>query len=199
MGDIIKKAVQVDAVFMFCDIRGFSLWMQENQLEAKNLLEMFYSSAFDHFGNRQDQKFHKRVAKLLGDGFLVVFEYKANNKDMLGDRIRQLVSAILTFRIDFYSRLYQSTLHGNDEIKCSFGLSYGPCIRITIPGHPLDYVSHKINYASRLVAIAGNDEAVFEYDLWNYIQEDKVFKKRKVTKELKKMGKKEIGVFDVDI
>ncbi len=199
MDEIIKTAMQIEAVFIFCDIRGFSSWMKENQFEVKILLDMFYSSAFDNFGNRQDQKFHNRVAKLLGDGFLVVFEYEENNQVILSATIRQLISSINTFRIDFFNRLHQSTLHGCDGIKCSFGLSYGPCIRITIPGHSLDYVSHKINYASRLVAVAEIDEAVFEYDLWNYIQDDEVFNKRKVTRELKKMGKREIGVFSVNI
>jgi len=118
---------------------------------------------------------------------------------MLKETIERLVSAIVTFRIEFYTKLGQSTLHGRNEIKCSFGFSYGPCMRITIHGYSLDYVSHKINYASRLVSIAENDEVVFEYDLWDYINKDEVFNKRKDTRELKKMGKNKIGIFDADI
>ena len=142
----IKNAVQVEGIFLFCDIRGFSTWMERNQLEVNNLLEMFYSSAFNNFGNPKDQKYHTRVAKLLGDGFLVVYEYEKSNQKMLKEKIKRLTSAIVAFRIEFYERLELSTLHGNKNIKCSFGFSYGPAIRFTIPGYPLDYVSHKINY-----------------------------------------------------
>jgi len=58
MDKIIENTVQVEAIFLFFDIRGFSSWMEKNQFEANDLLEMFYSSAFNNFGYRQKQKYH---------------------------------------------------------------------------------------------------------------------------------------------
>jgi class 3 adenylate cyclase len=191
----IVNIVQCEALYLFCDIRGFSNWMKDNQYEAHILLELYYSTAFTCFGEMKDQKYHERVAKLLGDGFFVVYEYEENNNTMLTGKVSGLIRAINIFSRDFYGKLGDSTLHGKRDIKCSFGLSYGPCMRFHIPGYPLDYVSHKINYASRLVSAALSDEVVFEHDLWDYIHEDDVSKKRKDNRDLKKMGTHEVGVF----
>mgnify|MGYP006283288003 CR=1 FL=1 len=199
MNKIIENMTQCEALYLFCDIRGFSSWMEKNQFEANELLEVYYSSAFTFFGERKSQNYHSRVAKLLGDGFFGVYEYEKNNNKMLKDKINDITGAITTFRISFYDRLSNSTLHGKNDIKCSYGLSYGPCMRIKIPGYSLDYVSHKINYASRLVNVANNDEVVFEIDLWEYIKEEEVFNKRKEKRELKKMGMHNVGIFDSDI
>ncbi len=196
---IINSMVQCEAIYLFCDIRGFSSWMDKNQLEANELLDCYYSCAFDNFGYRQKQLYHTRVAKLIGDGFFVVYEYEKNNQKMLSNMVRKITGSIIVFRIDFYERLSKSTLHGKEDIRCSFGLSYGPCMRFTIPGYSLDYVSHKINFASRLVSVANNDEVVFELDLWDYIAEDEVFNKRRDTRELKKMGHYPVGIFDTDV
>jgi class 3 adenylate cyclase len=199
MEKIIENTVQVDALFLFCDIVGFSSWMEKNQFEANDLLDMFYSSAFNNFGIRLKQKYHNRVVKLLGDGIFVVYEYKKNDEKMLMEKLEQLISAIITFRIEFENKLNISTLHGKKDIKCSFGIAYGPCMRLTISGYSLDYVSHKINYASRLVSVAESNEVVFEYDLWDYIGDEIVYNKRKDIRVLKKMGSNDIGVFDADI
>jgi class 3 adenylate cyclase len=169
MEKIIKNTVQINALFLFCDIVGFSSWMGKNQFEANDLLDISYSSAFNNFGIKRKQKYHKRVAKLLGDGFFVVFEYKNNDEKMLMEKLEQLISAIIIFRIEFENKLNSSTLHGKKDIKCTFGITYGPCMRLTISGLPLDNVSHKINYASRLVSVAESNEVVFEYDLWDYV------------------------------
>jgi class 3 adenylate cyclase len=192
----ITHIVPCEALYLFCDIRGFSKWMEHNQYEAHILLDIYYSSAFGCFGERKDQKYHERVAKLLGDGFFVVYEYEENNKPKLTEKVLNIIGAINLFGNEFYNKIENSTLHGKNGIKCSFGLSYGPCMRFTIPGYPLDYVSHKINYTSRLVAVAGINEVVFEIDLWDYIRETDVKNKRRELRELKKMGNCDVGVFD---
>ena len=196
---MISSSKLCDAAFLLCDIRGFSSWMSSNQFEASDLLDRFYSTAFEYFGGRKEQKYPKRVAKLLGDGFLVVHEYDKKKVDDLHSVLKKLATNTVIFRIDFYDRLAKSTVHEKHNLKCAFGLSYGPCLRIRIPGYPLDYISDKINYASRLVAVASSDEVVFEIDLWDYINGEKVFNKRKDNRELKNMGNHEVGVFDTDV
>ena len=185
--------------FLFCDIRGFSKWMAENQLDATDLLEPFYASAYRHFGERKEQKYRRRVAKLLGDGFLVVHEYKRNDAGMFSATLSNLLAAIVTFRIDFHSQLVQSTIPGKSRLKCAFGLSFGSGVRLTIPGFPLDYVSHKINLAARLVGIADENELVFDIDLWDEIDSDDLINMRRETRKPKKMNEIEVGVADVDL
>lgn len=187
------------AFYLFCDIRGFSMWVQTNQLETTNLLDIFYDAGFNSFGGRKEQKYHKRVAKLLGDGFLIVYEYEKDNRKAFKETLYKLIDAITIFRIDFDNRLEKSTIHGKTKIKCSYGLSYGPCVKILIPGYPLDYVGDRINFASRLVDVASPNEIVFEYGLWDEIENNDVLNKREEERELKKIGNVRVGIFDADI
>jgi len=196
---MISSSELRDAVFLFSDIRGFSEWMLKNQHEAADLLDLYYSAAFENLGSRREQEYPRRVAKLLGDGFLVVYEYDGRKNSNLKEAIKKLIENTILFRIDFYQKLEGSTIHGKRSLKCGFGLSYGKAVRIGIPGYPLDYVSDKINFASRLVNVANKDEVVFEEDLWEYIEAEDVFSLEKDERELKKIGKRTVGVFFVDV
>jgi class 3 adenylate cyclase len=195
---MISSSEPRDGLFLFCDIRGFSAWMTKYQHEAPELLDMFYAAAFASIGARREQEYNRRVAKLLGDGFLAVYEYDSRRPGSLPETVKQLVANITLFRIDFYRKLHASTIHSRSTLKCGFGLSYGKAIRIGIPGYPLDYVSDRINFASRLVGVALKNEVVFEEDLWDYVDPADVLNKRKEERELKKMGKTPVGIFDAD-
>ena len=158
---LIANSTASSGLFLFADIRGFSAWMKENQYEASALLDRYYGAAFAAFGARKEQRLHRRVSKLLGDGFFVVHEYQGSDANGLQEVLSPLISSIITFRIDFYQRLKRAALHGSGELKCAFGLSFGPCQRISIPGYPLDFVSHRINFASRLVSVANANMRLF--------------------------------------
>jgi class 3 adenylate cyclase len=170
----------------------------ENQLEAPELLDLFYDAAFRHFGARKQQTYHRRVAKLVGDGFLVVHEYEPRNLTMFSSTLHDLISEVLAFRVDFYERLRRSTIHQTGKLRCAFGLAFGQGVRLTIPGYPLDYVSHKINFASRLVGVADADELVFEIDLWDRLDPGDLPSRRREMRQPKKMETVELGVAALD-
>ena len=193
---MITSGNPCSAVYLFCDIRGFSAWMATNQMEASDLLDRYYSAAFEHFGERKEQKYPKRVAKLLWDGFLVVHEYDTDNERHFDKVVGEIATASIVFCIDFYGKLLKSTIHNKRNLHCAFGLSYGKGVRINIPGYPLDYISDRINYASRLVGVARDNEVVFEKELFEHITPEEVFSLRKEKRELKKIGPHEVGVFD---
>jgi len=94
---MITSSGPCDAVYLFSDIRGFSQWMAKHQMEASDLLDKYYSAAFESFGERKEQKYPKRVSKLLGDGFLVVHEYDKDNESHFDSIVKGLVASVITF------------------------------------------------------------------------------------------------------
>jgi len=196
---MIAGSGQCTAFFLFCDIRGFSRWMAENQLEARDLLDIYYTAAFRAFGERKERTYHRRVAKLLGDGFFAVHEYDRADSRMFAAVLKALVAAVRSFTADFEARLGDSTIHGKHRLKTSFGLAYGPAVRFAIPGYPLDYISHKINLASRYAGVAAEREVVFEADLLEHMRSLPGANARLEQRELKKMGQVDVGVYQVKL
>ena len=192
---MIQSSEICTAFFLFCDIRGFSRWMRENQFEATELLDIFYTAGFEFFGERKEQKYRKRVSKLLGDGFLAVHEYDPADREGFNESLNRLIEGIAGFHGEFRRQLDSSTIHGRNQLHCAYGLSYGRGVRFNIPGYSLDYVSDRINFASRLAGVADSNEVVFEYDLWDQIDQEKVSGKKEAERDLKKIGLVKVGVY----
>lgn len=126
---------------------------------------------------------------------MVVHEYDAFDEKHFDSVVGTIATKTIVFCERFYQRLRESTIHNKRSLRCAFGLSYGKGLRITIPGYPLDYISERINYASRLVGVADDDEVVLERELIDHITAEEVLELHKEKRELKKMGSHEVGVF----
>ncbi len=156
--------------YIFADIRGFTEWSNKNLSEVEDLLNIAYPLAFDIFGEVMSTRYLKRVVKFLGDGFFAVNEYdkEFKRKPFLATFLNTL-NDIVIYRRKFKENIKSSTLHGKTNLNISFGVSYGKSRRFNLKGFPKDYVSDKINLASRLCQEAEPGEIVFEIDLKEYI------------------------------
>ena len=83
MSEVIRldNYKEINAIYVFCDLRGFTSWSQKHQNETKKLTKILYSLAIEVFGRRRKTKYIRRVVKFLGDGFFAVNEYDDNNTD----------------------------------------------------------------------------------------------------------------------
>jgi len=192
----LEKPEVRDAIVLFCDIRGFSDWSKNYQHEIQDLLEITYSLAYEIFGERREQRFPKRVVKFTGDGFLAVQEYAPASADDLRAACLSVFKNCHKYVRLFRDRLSFSTLHGVGKLSVGFGAAFGKCLRFFISGGSLDYVGDRVNYASRLVSVAGGNEVLAEEDFEDHIKklqdEGEAISANAVTRELKKIGNQSV-------
>ena len=161
---IITNDCIKEGIYAFIDIRGFTKWSLDNQLEIKKLLEIFYDCGIQSFGERKEQSYLKRIVKYLGDGFFAVNEYDPNTENDLDliDSMNQMVASSCNLIIEFRKRIVRSSLHDKNRIGIGIGISYGPSLRFNLKGQPFDYSGKSINTASRLCSVAMDGEIVME-------------------------------------
>lgn len=172
MGELIDLSNyrETTALYIFCDLRGFSAWSQKHQSEIRKLTKILYSLATQVFGERKDTTLLHRVVKFLGDGFFAVNEYKDDDNQSFSRSLVATCNDIFSFIAALYRGIGESNLHDKGDVKVSFGLSYGPAFRFNNPGHPVDFIGNKVNLAARLCGIAASSEIAAEYELKEHIQ-----------------------------
>ncbi len=150
----------VDAIYFFCDIRGYSNWSKKNQSEVDKLISLYYSLVLETFNNEKG-----RIIKFIGDGIFGVSEYQIdeNNQHFL-ESLEHIILKIIDFNKKFLSSLFYSTLHNRDFLNIGYGISYGRSFKFSYNNY-LDYVGEKVNYAARLVSKAKSNQILLEKDI----------------------------------
>ena len=169
----LKNFHPVSAIYVFADIRGFSSWARDNQTELKKLLKITYSLAIQVFGEKTNVRYMKRIVKFTGDGFFAVNEYNDSSLHNIDFRDK-LIDIILSMNnyVHYFNFLVgNSNLHDRGNLGIGFGVTYGFSNRFNLPGYPIDYTGHKINYCSRLCSLSISSEMVFEQDLEDIVTE----------------------------
>lgn len=162
----------IQAFYVFADIRGFTEWSSANLFEVDDLLRIAYSLAFKCFGEIRITKNLKRVVKFLGDGFFAVNEYGKNiSPDKFLVTLLKVLENVEHYRAGFKEQIRISKLHDKKKLSIGFGVSYGKSKRFHLPGFPKDYVGDRINLAARLCSEAAPLEIVLEPDLKEYLIE----------------------------
>ncbi len=166
-----KNYKDVSAVYIFADIRGFSKWAKEYPSEINKLLEITYSLAKDFFDQNRNIKLKKKLVKFLGDGFFAVNEFDPKDNSTFSTAVSDSINNILDFIDNFNTHVLRSQIHSRYALGIGFGVSYGYGYRFNLPGFSTDYVGVQVNIAARLCQKADSSEVIFEYDLYNYLQE----------------------------
>jgi class 3 adenylate cyclase len=163
---------QVYALYIFGDLRGFTKWVKQSENELKRLLEILYTNAQTAFGMKEERTYLRRIVKFLGDGFFAVNEYDdAKGKPAVSDAFLRTFDDILSFRNSFRVEIRNANFHLRPKPFCGFGISYGPAVRFSLPGYPLDYAGGQVNLASRLCSKSEADDIMMELDIKNKYME----------------------------
>jgi len=154
---------EIDAVYVFLDVRGFTQWSRSNPGDIRRLASLIYNIADEVFESKADSKYKRRVVKNLGDGCFCVNEYR---KDRL---VRQSAVAsfmgIFRYYQYFHAALRESNIHGKTALDLGFGTTYGASHRFYTRGQSLDYIGEKVNLASRLCGKAEKGQVVLEIEM----------------------------------
>lgn len=196
----LKKCKDVDGLYIFADIRGFSNWCNKNLLEIEKLLTIFYSLAIKYFGEPEHSPCVKKVVKFLGDGFFAVSEYNdKENSDDFKKKLIEILSSISKFKIDFEDRITKSLLHDKNTLSISFGIAYGVSKRFCVSNFPEDYSGDKINLTARLCSEALSEEILIEIELKEQIlalsKNNRILIKESEDKKIQPKGFDEMEVF----
>jgi len=143
----------VEAIYIFSDIRDFSIEIKKSSDEMKKFLEVYYELAIKIFGkigsNPRNDKTYKKISKFLGDGFFSVNEYidladfkfklleSLNDIDKFINKIKEEKKNIVASEI-------------SPQFKLGFGMTYGSSVKIIVDKYHTEYIGNIINISSRL-------------------------------------------------
>lgn len=154
---------EINAVYTFIDVRGFTQWSRKNQGDMKRLAALIYNIADEVCESRSDAKYKRRVVKNLGDGCFCVNEYK---RDQYATRSAEVsFMEMIQYYHYFHEAIRQSNIHGKKELDLGFGATYGTSHRFYTKGQAIDYIGEKVNLASRFCGKAEPGQIVFEAEM----------------------------------
>ncbi len=151
-GKSVVHGTQIEVVVLYADIRGFSTWSQTATLESvADFLQIQYERAAQMLND-----FHPAFMKLLGDGFLLVWE--TDGEMALDVNLRHALDAAHEVHLKYFY------VAKDLDYKVPKGYGVGLSIGVAIKVQPetilkelneIDVVGYPLNCGARMQELSG--------------------------------------------
>jgi class 3 adenylate cyclase len=162
-----SKGMTVDVVVLYADLRGFSTW--SNSARAKHVAELvatIYGRVIQLVGD-----YHHNFHKLLGDGFLLVWEinefkdYDASKCHPAGGALSEALGAAFEIHKKYYYLRKDLPYPSPDGF--GIGIAVGKAFRVAPftwvkKFNEEDYVGYPMNAGARLQSLANSYGVVLD-------------------------------------
>ncbi len=171
----LENFTNISAIFTFCDVREFTPWSKDNQMDIADMLNILYSVAIDVFGNYVlnvgDRQYvcPTGIVKFLGDGFFSVDEYELDKPGNLILELKNTIKKCVDYINRFNHEMKETTIRGSSDITVGMGISYGRGHRFNLPALSEDYVGDRVNIAAKYCSIAESNQIIIDPDIFKKI------------------------------